>query len=33
MFGVITGERDVALLGRVERSYLAGEIVVPRPRG
>jgi hypothetical protein len=31
--GVIAGERDMALLGRIERRYLSGQIVVPRPRG
>ena len=31
--GVVAGERDVALLGRIQRRYLPGQIVVPRPGG
>jgi hypothetical protein len=30
-FGVVGGQPDVALLGGVQRRYLPGQIVVPRP--
>src|SRR5215217_474921 len=31
--GVVAGEWDVALLGRIHHRYLPSQIVVPRPRG